>query len=188
MSMTAHAVGVECWTEVSKTYFGNETSKMQQTLGNSVDIVRTKVMMKYCADANSKYAGGEYYPAFQFACIEIPIHSPVINTYSNAGDLYLGFNDEFHKFSNKANNNNPSSAYIRSMYTVPYWYTIDGTAQSDVYNGYFYFTGTYYDSTSPRAEYIHGGHYEFTYCIANTNSGGGGGAAGASVNYIIKAN
>ena len=192
MSMSAHAVGVDCWEEVSNTFEPDTVSKMQAVLGNNVTITRVKTVMKIVASSPSNYAtaaGGTnshyIYSYPELREIEIPLMNYLTATGSDKAMWYL------RTVNSPANADSKNSAsevngVIFTLYNSPYlklassfvrYRSSDGYTQSitPTINGY---------STSDA-----GGGYIHTYCIENTNSGGGGGgAAGASVNYIIKAN
>ncbi len=198
MSMTAHAVGVDCWEEVDATFNPNTVSKMQAVLGNNVTItrVKTEVSMSFPTTETIYYegAGRMYTYATGFTNTRVPITSYLYYNYNGTTPYYIE--------SQRTENTSKNSYAIDGGFlvasggiTTAYQQAITGRTLAGGTGGTFYNTSGYnftptvyrytgYGTTGTIATF----HYIHTYCVENTNSGGGGGgAAGAAVNYIIKA-
>jgi len=191
MSMSAYAVGVDCWEEVDATFSPNTVSKMQDVLGDKVTITRVKTELKIIAGSTSNYAiaascssSSCIYRYPELREITLPINQYLVTTDSSKNVYYLEVYNTPADQSVK-NSGTYTSGLIFNLYNdrdlmlqnpfVRRLTTTGSTSGTPMYTHD-------YDANILGASYIH------TYCIANTNSGGGsGGNAGAAVNYIIKA-
>ena len=183
MSMSAHAVGVDCWEEYSTTYEPGHTSLLQDVLGSKVTITPIKVdayMWGTSSQASVKYP--------------LPINTYITGSYYYSKTYYPGyfrFNEGINVTAGPSSSKYqlyPNFGETSGLYAPDY-----NAAKSAIKSGNITFV-SYYKSGDYSYNLLFSGvglygAYAITYCIENTNSGGGGGgAAGASVNYIIKAN
>ena len=190
MSMTAHAVGVDCWEEYSQYFFPSTESKMKDILGNNVEIVRVKSayrMIAYKWDTDTDSAD-----TFFIETVDIPLFEPFSVNWSYSGNTFYLYAPKMFLDSNTTSGKSGYiyySAIAGEKYN--HFITEDMATKEESRSYGFLFNGYYYSSDYARQNEIQPNATTFvhTYCIENTNSGGGGGgAAGASVNYIIKAN
>ena len=201
MSMTAFAVGVDCWEEVDGTFNPNTVSKMQAVLGNNVEITRVKTEVSISLPTTESIAyegtGRMYTNTTGFATTRIPIISYLYYNYNGTVPYYIESRRTESTSKNGSaidggflvNNNGMGTSYSSAMIGRK----LTGETAGNYYNtssDYNFAASVYrlfdYGATGAIATF----HYIHTYCIENTNSGGGGGGgtSGASVNYIIKAN
>lgn len=209
MSMTAHAVGVDCWEEYSALFLKTTESKMKDVLGSNVEITRVKTEFRGI-NIQESYAKSGYgaYPS-TYSDLKLAIMEPLGGTDTKNSYYYtLGGSSQTTSYSYMG----PTfyARYKSGSYNYPFFgispnpgvICTDSTCETQVntgsrddilyYNAYLYSGRELSDSATKLTSLNggwHGGYFAHTYCIENTNSGGGGGgAAGASVNYIIKAN
>ena len=191
ISMTARAVGVDCWEEVDATFNPNTVSKMQDILGDKVTITRVKTELKIIAGSISNYSVAAgctssscifRYPELRE--ITLPINQYLVTTDNSKNIYYLEVDntpaDQSVKNSGTYTNGVAFDLYNDSDLKLRNPFVRRATATGSTYSISMHSHD--YDANILGATYIH------TYCIVNTNSGGGGGgSAGAAVNYIIKA-
>ncbi|MBQ2984575.1 MAG: hypothetical protein IJD57_07260 [Candidatus Gastranaerophilales bacterium] len=178
MSLSAHAVGVDCWEEADVTYLPETTSKMKSILGDKIEIVRVstrlealstaigsiKLYLPKSADSYKATADGKDYYLLAQPYTSITQNGLFSEALYNSGVVYR--------------NTGTTDALTVKKYT--------GSSYSSYYAPIQYYTRTTSINEGMMLTMFHS--FIHTYCIANTNSGGGGGgAAGAAVNYIIKA-
>ena len=186
MSMTAHAVGVECWEEYSGEYFSfrEPVSKMRDVIDEDIPIVRIKTEIEMLARvATACYDTHYSYCYFKFDPIRVALNQPISG--SNSSYYYSPYFSEYNSYGASLN---VSEKWISLASNMPVAKGLAKNATLDTGFTGSYLTNSYlHDNDVP----VRNLHYVHTFCIANTDSGGGGGgggAAGAAVNYIIKAN
>ena len=170
--ITTFAVGVDCWEEISGSYTAE--SKMKNTVG-AATIVKVSTFLEapmvqsviYDTACNKTYGAIQYQKtkfattnAGTFTLVDTPI-TPSAGTYAD----YLGPKAGIH------------------FATDPF--TTHANLKGVVWKDSYAYTSGCRDLRLDGYRLL-GPYYIHTYCIANTNSGSGG-AAGAAVNYIIKA-
>ncbi len=192
MNMSAHAVGVDCWEEVSATFNPSTVSKMQAVLGNNVTITKVKTVLSI-SGTNALSGGRQDSTELRGWQQYAPLTGYLYQIDTNGTKTYLDFTasqpttcttgryDYCPKFSSGGGGiGQVYSANSDYSYALGFYNPSIGLLIQPYYSsgnsGYY----GYYNRMA--LGYIH------TYCIENTNSGGGGGTSGASVNYIIKAN
>ena len=183
MSMTAHAVGVDCWEEVDTDFNPQTKSKMQDTLGSNIKIIRTKTKVHLLIGLDSTMRQ-----------VEIPLKNYIY--YIESGTKYYLGTPLNMPTANETGSSEGGIGYYSGSYTP---FKLAYILNSDTYftpdrtksTNYTRYIGLgYYNGNNMYNDYVHGFHFIHTYCIVSdhSSSGGGGGTSGASVNYIIKAN
>ncbi len=189
INMTAHAVGVDCWEEVDATFNPNTVSKMQAVLGNNVEITRVKTELKMLMYERHLYDCSTA-TCYHYEPVTIYMNTYSAYNYNQANHpYYLEIQENTTKTSKDSGwyqgglYSQSWKAYFKLGFDYRYMLTHKDLAGDVAGNTY-----GIYEYRSEDNKYASHAMFVHTYCIENTNSGGGGGAAGASVNYIIKAN